>query len=583
MKKRRITAICMAFLMLWQLLPVNALAEAITLLSNDTGAVVTHKVTFVISELDANGNLTEKTIIDDQLVADGAAAVVPDVPDVEGYAFTNTWKSSVEGSTVECVKAETTFTAQYKKLQTRTVTVKFQYADGSEARQTQVYEYDAAGENQLLTVTPDLMEGFTLSVKDEANAVVTLTDGRFVVNVSELTQDKTYTVTYSGNETTYTVKHYEQNIDDTAYTLADTQTLSGTVGTMTAAAANAEAGFTAEAFEQTRIAPDGSTVIEIYYTRNTYKLNYNTNGGTYVDNEVVPYGKSITVASVAKAGYTFQGWTMAVTANGETTTTEYDNASNKLTTFTMPAGDVTLTAKWTAVTSANYMVVYWKESVPTDTGADAMGATWEYDSSEVRSAVPGTIVGDDASEYTAKKYEGFKTTPHHIDQVTVAADGSSVLNVYYERQVYTFSFYDVEYDRRGNVTKKTELTDLRIVAKYGVDISKVWGNTAHTQTSSVKTYSWENPDTGDYYTLFANMPAENLEFYTHTTNGSQSIVYYVETLEAGKYKVYRRFNGFSFSRLTAEDKQPITGFSFSKWKESGTSTFTGQAVGEDNN
>ena len=145
MKKRRITAICMAFLMLWQLLPVNALAEAITLLSNDTGAVVTHKVTFVISELDANGNLTEKTIIDDQLVADGAAAVVPDVPDVEGYAFTNTWKSSVEGSTVECVKAETTFTAQYKKLQTRTVTVKFQYADGSEARQTQVYEYDAAG------------------------------------------------------------------------------------------------------------------------------------------------------------------------------------------------------------------------------------------------------------------------------------------------------------------------------------------------------------------------------------------------------------------------------------------------------
>ena len=91
-------------------------------------------------------------------------------------------------------------------------------------------------------------------------------------------ENVTITGSFTANSNTeYTVRHHFQNILDDAYD-ADTamlsETLSGTTDTLTAAAAKTVAGFTAQSFQQKNIAGDGSTVVDIYYNRNSYGVSY---------------------------------------------------------------------------------------------------------------------------------------------------------------------------------------------------------------------------------------------------------------------------------------------------------------------
>ena len=67
----------------------------------------------------------------------------------------------------------------------------------------------------------------------------------------------------------YTVQHFQQNIDDDNYTIVsgDTQTLNGTTGQLTTATANGYAGFEPLPIEQETITGDGTTVIEVKYKR----------------------------------------------------------------------------------------------------------------------------------------------------------------------------------------------------------------------------------------------------------------------------------------------------------------------------
>ncbi len=113
----------------------------------------------------------------------------------------------------------------------------------------------------------------------------------------------------------YTVKHYQQNIEDNKYTEveADRQTLSGITGQTTAAAAKTYTGFTAQAVTQQTIKADGSTVVEIYYDRLTYTVTW-MNGTETLRTDTVRYGGGIaytgTMPTKTETGHTctFTGW-----------------------------------------------------------------------------------------------------------------------------------------------------------------------------------------------------------------------------------------------------------------------------------
>ena len=162
-----------------------------------------------------------------------------------------------------------------------------------------------------------------------------LADGSKWVDGTKLTGDITLKAEWTADTVNYTVKHHFEKLE-VGYHDIETETLQGTSDTNTAAAAKDKPGFTAKAFEQANIAPDGSTVIDIYYTRNSYALTWELGGGELSssghDTGDVKFGKTIVKPSndPTKTGYSFAGW---------------DGYNDGM---TMPANAVTMTAKWTA-------------------------------------------------------------------------------------------------------------------------------------------------------------------------------------------------------------------------------------------
>lgn len=74
--------------------------------------------------------------------------------------------------------------------------------------------------------------------------------------------------------------HWQENANDNGYSLKETETKAGTVGAQTNAAAKdtkrveAYNGFTAQTIVQKPIAGDGSTIVNVYYKRNEYVINF---------------------------------------------------------------------------------------------------------------------------------------------------------------------------------------------------------------------------------------------------------------------------------------------------------------------
>lgn len=165
------------------------------------------------------------------------------------------------------------------------------------------------------------------------------------------TGNRTYTATWtpSGN-VTYKVEHYCENLDGTYPTDANEneEVITGTTGETVTATAKSYPGFT---FDETvtgtvksgEVLADGSLVLQLYYTRNSYTVTYQYDGNAPTDaapalpqKTSVKFGDTVqVVAAPTSSTHTFSGWS----ASGGVTIED-----NK---FTMPAGNVILTGTWT--------------------------------------------------------------------------------------------------------------------------------------------------------------------------------------------------------------------------------------------
>ena len=157
--------------------------------------------------------------------------------------------------------------------------------------------------------------------------------------------------------TTYTVHHWQQDVDGDDYTEVedDKQVLTGSSESETEATAFTYTGFTAKGIEQEIIASDGSTVINVYYNRNLYSLNYaaGVSGETISlpDSQEVRYGATVSLnfTTATRTGFNFAGWK-------DTSGNIYKETGEK--SLTMGDNDVTLTAQWTAIA---YNITYYSE------------------------------------------------------------------------------------------------------------------------------------------------------------------------------------------------------------------------------
>ena len=367
-----------------------------------------------------------------------------------------------------------------------------------------------------------IYKGSALKKDVKSPEVVGYTPNKPVVsfNITAADHNVTETVTYSPAVVNYTVKHYQQNVDNDNYVLVATETKTGLTNSLISANLKQKYdGFTALNYNtDVKIAADGSTIVEIKYDRNYYMLSLNLDGGFGVEPIYARYGAAITLGEPTKAGYTFTGWDKSVPTN-------------------MPANDVTLTAQWKVDDRADYLVQYWLEN--------ANDNDHSYDSSVTKTATPGTVI----TKVDDKSYAGFKYD--HTDGATVAADGSSVVNVYYKRNTYTLTFKVDEGIVFTNWVTKAEFKNV----KYGEDTTKYWNQ-------APSGYLWYTTKSGDtFYTAAPDMPNNNLTIYGKTSSGTSTIHYYEKgTTTSIRPDLTVRESGWTF---TEEDYIKIPGFTYS--------------------
>ena len=453
-----------------------------------------------------------------------------------------------------------------------TVVINYVFENGKQAAPSWTATL-AEGSNLEQTVTSPTVVGYE---PDQAT---------FNVSVNNITENKTYTVTYHPANVGFTVNHYLQNVADNNYTLNVSERHDGFTESEVGdgLAKTTYTGFAALLYNtKAKVAADGSTVVEIYYDRNYYMMSFNLDGGYGVEPIYARFGAALEVGTPTKPGYTFSGWEPTVPT-------------------TVPAENTTYTAKWTPGESG-FTVVFWYGNA-NDDGYSYAGSI------KPANVAPGTqkSSGDykDAA-FTGRDDTHFTYNTAKVETVTVKGDGSTVLNVYFTRNKYTLTFKEAvvncgevehEHSHSECCTKKgihfshnTEkcpygyehthssscYKDLTVTAKYGADIHNNF-----PIKDGDKTIWWIVPDNTETYGKLTEqtylgsidtMPGENITFTKNDSESGAKIYYYVETINGAagdtaykgrNYKQYKVID-LDYSESTSltyrEEFHPITGF-----------------------
>lgn len=125
------------------------------------------------------------------------------------------------------------------------------------------------------------------------------------------------------NNTAYTVKHLQENLNNDGFTLKESENKTGTTGAQTTATAKPYQGFTAGEITQVAIAGDGSTVVEIRYSRNKYKITFKKAEGDVISEATYKYNAEVTAPEhTVEEGYDFSWDKEIVKATEDTVYTE---------------------------------------------------------------------------------------------------------------------------------------------------------------------------------------------------------------------------------------------------------------------
>lgn len=251
-------------------------------------------------------------------------------------------------------------------------------------------------------------------------------------------------------------------------------------------------------------------------------IHFDSDGGSYVAPQFVT-GNTIPPADPARPGFSFEGW--------------YEESGNRFTFGSPLTSNITLTARWESNTSTKYTVIHWQEK------ADESG--WSLHETETKTGGTGA-----QTAAASKSYPGF--TAQTITQQTINGDGSTIVNVYYKRNVYEVKFFTIKYEGgllSGKYVKDKEIDSIRITAKYGANISEKWPGGIWTTS----------PGGSTFQASIGTMPLGGDEFF-ETDQGSAKADYYLQSL-AGNYVLHHTDTGGpSSSIVTDEDRYQITGF-----------------------
>lgn len=295
-------------------------------------------------------------------------------------------------------------------------------------------------------------------------------------------------VYYKAIDVPYAVRYYFQNIHDDTYSedVGLYRVSAAKTGTIISDEAlklpegKAE-GFTKLYHYPEAVAADGSTVFQCYYDRNYYMLKFDMDGGYGTEPVYARYGTAFIVTAPTRHGYEFDGWDDMTGGTG-------DGNPDTLPT-TIPAENRTYKALWRTV-NTTYTTVYWLQNADDDqysfigsVKGSAQSGTTVSGRDSLRADTPlcgntdttHTHTTDDCypPNFNQLVYNDAKTQKN----VTINGDGSTTVNVYYDRKAYTLRFF---YARENKNTHQFQLVG---------GTTYPFGNTAYDRPTS---YTVEN-------------------------------------------------------------------------------------------
>ncbi len=396
----------------------------------------------------------------------------------------------------------------------------------------------------------------------------------------------TYYAILESNDVNYTVKKVFQNTDGLTWgdPVDDVRTAkSGSTIALKAADENVN-GFTVYKIEpaEVTVAGNGSTVIYIYYTRNTVSVTVNGEKDDYYYGEKIEEPKE-----PSKDGYTFGGWVdeggkevefpitvdkdMVITpvfnpntvslsfeVDGKTvegypvdvkvdadieapTAPEkegynfvdwYIKGTNTAFNGKMPTADTVYEARYTAGANTKVTIEIYTMNTDGETYSKTVGYTF---------GVTGTTAWLEAENDLPGLTPNLEKS--HLSD-TVAADGSTVLSIYYDRDLYK-----VTWDVDGVKTTDDVYYGAEIVAP------------ADPEKDGYVFTGWTPA-------VPATMPESNLEFSASWTEAEYTVTYVVngtKTSETHKYN----------ETVTVKDAPEVEGMTFNGWFDGETEYVAG--------
>lgn len=164
-----------------------------------------------------------------------------------------------------------------------------------------------------------------------------------------------------------------------------------------------------------------------------YWLHFETNGGSYIAPQFFTDTPDEPTTNPTKPGYTFGGWYL-------------DERCMEPADFSEITDTCTVYANWIPQDSVKYTVLHMQENANDD----------GYSTKNIETKYGEAGFHTDARPMS---YQGFTAQP--ITQQTINGDGSTIVCVYYKRNVYTVKFYNDRYGRSEDTSKR--ITDRKSV------------------------------------------------------------------------------------------------------------------------
>ncbi|MCF2564981.1 InlB B-repeat-containing protein [Streptococcus pasteurianus] len=553
----------------------------------------------------------DSEITSTQIEAGTALTILPETPFKSGYRFDH-WENAETHETVTAdtiVTSDLTVKAVFTEISIYTVTVNYYYHNNSANQDVtfdkeifQLEERDTPYQitpptstevkrEEDSTLTADAiyypqeavieLKSGDLAIKDELDGNI---DGKVTINLQY--------VPYTAE---YTVHYMLKNLTGDDYTEIQSVINRGVLGSTVSPQVLSYDYAIFEKTEATKLTQSQGQNLYVYYTRNSYTLSYNTNGGSHIPYQTGLYESKVSLTDnvPTKTGYTFVGWHEKE---------DLSDTAKTSGTITLDS-DKTLYAEWKANT-VNYTINYYKEVYNNATGT----TSYVYDSAVSASGKVGTTVQADEAPALTTVPTGYERESAYgmnaNSNVTIAADGTSVLKVYYSLVRYTFVFnlngpyYYTNGFSTGRISKNgsdyynSNYTIQNVV--LGQDISSQWPS-GDDVTDTYNYYSFVGWSSNTTTVLFVTrrhevtedmiLGADSSNRKTYTANWQTGLItkqvdYYLQSAnDPNVYELSSKYSQFYNSQAnTMLNPKNIAGFTITE-TPSGYSNSTGYYYG----